>query len=140
VRRATKASFDGYQAVKEWIKFREMCEFGIANPALVDMTALESLQKSSHRQDNLLRQGSYKLALPWIDRSPFISTQGYVGLAPTHTLPGDVICLVLGAVLPFIFREGDGGRYQLVGEAYIHGICDGEFMERSPEMKTFELY
>ncbi len=58
---------------------------------------------------------------------PFISDKGYVGLAPNHSLPGDKICLIFGAIVPYVLRAREEG-FQLVGEAYVHGIMDGEAM------------
>ena len=35
---------------------------------------------------------------------------------------GDSVWLLQGAKVPHILRETEGGRYILVGEAYIYGI------------------
>ena len=48
-------------------------------------------------------------------RRPFRSRNGYVGLGPVHILPRDVVCIVLGAQVPYILRPGEAHRYQLVG-------------------------
>jgi len=49
-------------------------------------------------------------------RRVFLSTQGYAGLALSHSKPGDVICILYGYVKPFILRKiGDG--YELIGDA-----------------------
>lgn len=31
-------------------------------------------------------------------------------------------------VTPIVFRPASNGRYQLVGECYVHGMMDGEIM------------
>ena len=49
------------------------------------------------------------------NRRSFRSRNGYVGLGPAQTLPGDVFCIVLGAQVPYILRPSEGHRYQLVG-------------------------
>jgi hypothetical protein len=72
-------------------------------------------------------------------RRPFISTRGYVGLTPCHSEPGDIICILYGCVVPFVLRR-NGAGYQLIGEAYVHGIMDGEFMEKDHDSETFGLY
>jgi hypothetical protein len=47
---------------------------------------------------------------------------------------GDVVFLIRGAEVPFVLRplgkENGRKRFQLVGEAYIHGFMDGEIMKR----------
>jgi hypothetical protein len=72
-------------------------------------------------------------------RRPFMSEQGYVGLAPSHAEPGDVIIIIYGAIVPFIVRRLSNGQSQFVGEAYVHGIMDGEYIEKNPSNETFIL-
>ena len=62
-------------------------------------------------------------------RRPFISKEGFVGLAPAHSQQGDCICIILGADVPFILRRTPIGQYELIGEAYVHGIMDGEGLQ-----------
>jgi hypothetical protein len=64
-----------------------------------------------------------------IDR-PFMTTQaGAFGLASQYAQPGDVICLLLGCTYPVILRpDGDSGEFRLVGEAFIHGVMEGELL------------
>lgn len=62
-------------------------------------------------------------------RRLFLSDKGYVGLAPDDAQTGDVVCILFGALVPFVLREKVGRRqYQLIGEAYVYGIMDGEFL------------
>jgi Heterokaryon incompatibility protein (HET) len=72
-------------------------------------------------------------------RRPFLSAQGYVGLAPSHAEVGDVIVIIYGAIVPFIVRDLGKGRFNFVGEAYVHGIMDGEYVEKGPPTETFIL-
>jgi hypothetical protein len=59
-----------------------------------------------------------------------VSTGGFVGLALAHSQPGDHICVILSGDFPFILRKTpDGEQYKLIGEAYVHGIMDGEGLE-----------
>ncbi|KAL2017902.1 hypothetical protein VTK56DRAFT_1558 [Thermocarpiscus australiensis] len=43
---------------------------------------------------------------------------------------GDVFCVVVGAEVPYVLRPNPGkeGRYALVGDAYLHGVMQGEAM------------
>ncbi|KAF8861653.1 hypothetical protein BDZ45DRAFT_250827 [Acephala macrosclerotiorum] len=56
-----------------------------------------------------------------------------LGLTPKETKVDDIICILLGCTVPVILRAVKGGRvaelYQLIGEAYVHGIMDGEAVE-----------
>jgi hypothetical protein len=77
-----------------------------------------------------------------LGRRMCITEKGFVGMVPPLTLErddngkreGDVVFLIRGAEVPFVLRPmgKDNGRkrFQLVGEAYIHGFMDGEVMKR----------
>jgi hypothetical protein len=53
----------------------------------------------------------------------------WLGLAPMDAQVGDKIVLLGGGKVPYILRPKDGtetGCYELIGDAYVHGIMDGE--------------
>ncbi|KAI0197267.1 hypothetical protein EV127DRAFT_329817 [Xylaria flabelliformis] len=57
-------------------------------------------------------------------------TQGrFVGLVPEATVAGDQICLFHGGNVPFVVRK-KGPAYTVVGECYIHGIMNGQALQR----------
>ena len=60
---------------------------------------------------------------------PFLSSKGYVGLAPDTSLPDDKIVVIFGVIAPLVLREVPDGIFELFGEAYTHGIMDGEAMD-----------
>ena len=71
---------------------------------------------------------------------PFISTRGYVGLCPIESKPGDVMCILHGGHVPFIVRWSEECHaYKLIGEAYVHGIMDGKFLENDPRVEGFVI-
>jgi hypothetical protein len=70
---------------------------------------------------------------------PFISEKGYVGLAPEDSKPGDVICVIIGAIVPYVLRKLPEEEFQLIGEAYVHGIMDGEAMDLGLDEAEFCL-
>ena len=68
----------------------------------------------------------------------FITTStGYFGLAPKISKSGDLVCIVYGADVAFILRKpepklGDvPGSF--IGEAYIDGIMQGEYLEKAKD-------
>jgi hypothetical protein len=67
----------------------------------------------------------------------FVITQkGYFALVPRGTQQGDTIVVFEGACVPFVVRNtqsGNGG-FELLGEAYVHGIMQGEVMS-APDIK-----
>jgi hypothetical protein len=54
------------------------------------------------------------------------SERGYVALVPGKARLGDVIVLLEGGIVPFILRPREDSRWELIGEAYVHGIMRGE--------------
>ncbi|CAH0030156.1 unnamed protein product [Clonostachys rhizophaga] len=66
-------------------------------------------------------------------RKPFITTNGYVGVGPEEMEVGDDIFIFLGATVPYVLRAAQGSsRSILIGNAYAHGVMDGEFMGKRP--------
>lgn len=71
---------------------------------------------------------------------PFLSNEGYVGLCPPETEPGDTILIIAGAKLPYILhRDYDSSTWKLVGKAYVHGIMDGEAVGVDTQLEVITL-
>lgn len=75
-----------------------------------------------------------------------ITKNGYVGLVPLLSRPGDLICIIFGGDTPYLVRPTactDEGvvveelKCQLVGECYIHGMMDGEMISRAESRVRF---
>ena len=74
------------------------------------------------------------------DRRPFLSNSGHVGLAPARAEPGDCICIIFGSPVPYILRASTEGKFVLIGEAYVHGIMDGEWLDHDHAPLTFLIH
>jgi hypothetical protein len=91
-------------------------------------------------QQNYAQDTWYRRALQLLhSRRPFISNSGFIGLAPSNVELGDVICIFLGGHVPYVLRQESDKAYNLVGEAYVHGIMYGEYMRRDPKIEAFTL-
>jgi hypothetical protein len=76
------------------------------------------------------------------NRRIFITSNGSLGIGSARVKPGDILAVFYGAEVPFVLRE-DGipcKVYNLMGEAYVHGIMDGELMEGEPEARDFQIF
>lgn len=51
-----------------------------------------------------------------------IASEGYMGLAPMTTKPGDIVCILFGGQVSYVLRQREDGTYFFVGECYIRGI------------------
>ncbi|KAE9981156.1 hypothetical protein EG328_011832 [Venturia inaequalis] len=64
-------------------------------------------------------------------------------LGPNAILPDDVVCVMFGGIVPFVLRPAQG-HYQLVGDAYVHGVMDGEAVHQweagELEKQMFEIH
>jgi hypothetical protein len=59
-------------------------------------------------------------------RAPFVTKKGHPGVSSRHVRRGDIVALVYGAEVPFILRRQPNAKYNIVSEAYVDGIMDGE--------------
>jgi hypothetical protein len=99
------------------------------------MVRQSELQNSKERLQFLQAQPGKQY-----DGRPFLSANGYVGLTPARSQPGDIACIAFAANIPFVLRTLPSGLYELMGEADVHGIMDGEFMETCPPLETFHIH
>lgn len=68
----------------------------------------------------------------------FTTSSGFIGLGPRDTRCGYYVTIFLGGNMPFIIKD-KSTHHCLVGEAYVHGIMDGERMIPSVELQEFHL-
>jgi hypothetical protein len=65
-------------------------------------------------------------------RSFFHTEDGYIGLGPQATEPGDLLVILYGSGYPAVLRpHKDEGWFFFVGLAYVHGIMNGEAVRES---------
>jgi hypothetical protein len=62
------------------------------------------------------------------ERCLYMTREGFIGLGPLSTKPSDQVWILQAAKVPFILRPMDNyGRFNLVGETYVHGFMNREF-------------
>ena len=71
----------------------------------------------------------------------------FLGFGPHGLLPGDTVCIIKGARIPFLLRpdtdtvrsgEQNGKRWRLVGGCFVHGLMYGEGLSMG-EMEEFVI-
>lgn len=72
-------------------------------------------------------------------RRPFVTSKGLLGLGPKEMEEGDVAVIVSGGEVPLILRKRPDGGHQLIGEAYVNGVMDGEALGMGLERVTFDI-
>lgn len=97
------------------------------------LARVESDQLSRNKSANAARYETYAKICD--DRRLALTKDGHIALVPLFARPGDLCCVMLGMVTPFVVRlasnlnEDHGKLYHLVGEAYVHGIMAGELVD-----------
>jgi hypothetical protein len=69
-----------------------------------------------------------KSAVVNVDRSPFHTANGYIGMAPHCVSIDDVVCVIPGADNPVILRKMEN-HYVFVSECIVIGLMDGEAIQ-----------
>ena len=104
----------------------------------LDQTITEPFSSDTAEADSLPQEGplkkeqteyAYSLLAFSAVRAFWRTEKRYLGWAPQYTHSGDKICLFEGADAPWVIRPKSDRTFQLIGEAYIHGIMDGEAIE-----------
>jgi hypothetical protein len=100
---------------------------------------------------NRVYQFSAHVPKALMGRRFFISSKGYIGLAPLGVEVSDRLCVLAGGRVPFIVRAVERIQTQtaspfvcrLIGDSYVHGLMDGEAMKMVDDgmlhVEEFEL-
>ncbi|KAH8593881.1 hypothetical protein B0O99DRAFT_688315 [Bisporella sp. PMI_857] len=63
-------------------------------------------------------------------RTCFATRDGRVGLGPADMEGGDLVCVILSGLTPYILRRNEDGRtYRFIGECYVHDLMDAEALD-----------
>ena len=64
------------------------------------------------------------------DRRLYRTSRGHFGLGPPSIVPGDQVWMICDSLVPLVLRPAPSneGRYELMGETYLHGFMHGEML------------
>jgi hypothetical protein len=74
-----------------------------------------------------------------LNRRMFITKGGMLGLGPRVLAIDDLVCLIYGCGVPLVLRPIRGDCYQLVGEAYVHAIMNGDAFSDTTQHERVSL-
>jgi hypothetical protein len=125
---------------------------GWQRPTVDTMKRLGELLRTPLENENPIVKSFLKTVNTMMrERILFRATNGFLGLGPKQVRPGDFICILFGCSVPVVLRkheldnkqdtrrEQKADLYRLLGECYVHGIMNGEFMKSNPEVMTFTI-
>lgn len=77
-------------------------------------------------RNNWVREYGVPAVAKCVNKSLVLTTMGRVGLAVRGAREGDLVVIARGGKVPYVIRRLPGSEFSFVGEAYLHGIMDGE--------------
>ena len=77
-------------------------------------------------------------AVTW-NRRMAILEDGTLTLVPSTTTKEDRICILFGCDVPVVLRLREDGCWAFLGEAYAHGLMDGEALTKRVREHIFEM-
>lgn len=81
------------------------------------------------------------LRVAYMGRRLFRTREGYLGIGPQSLKEGNEVWILAGAAVPIVLQTLPSGNYALVGEAYVHGIMNGEAVGTAGgESRVREIY
>lgn len=66
------------------------------------------------------------------------TSAGGLGIGPQALQVLDEVWILTGATVPFILRPREDETYQLIGEAYLHGLMHGELISWREDKIIYE--
>ncbi|KAI0123070.1 heterokaryon incompatibility protein-domain-containing protein [Xylariales sp. AK1849] len=72
-------------------------------------------------------------------RTLFKMASGRVCLGPESIQEGDIVSILFGSQAPIVLRSVETGQYSYIGDAYVHDVLDGQFIETEPTEEIFCL-
>ncbi|KAH8664350.1 heterokaryon incompatibility protein-domain-containing protein [Xylariales sp. PMI_506] len=103
--------------------------------------AIKSLMERTLEMPNSPYTANQSLEIPsdMAACSTFLSKNGYVGFVPVAASTGDTIAVLYGSGVPFALKLESNGAYRVIGEAYVLGIMEGEFMKSHRREEVIRL-
>ncbi|KAK5746909.1 hypothetical protein LTR17_000540 [Elasticomyces elasticus] len=79
--------------------------------------------------------------LEFLDRTRILAstTDHHLAWVPGDTRPGDAVCIFAGTPNPFVLRLDGHEEYEMIGDAYVQGMMDGEVWPESADDPRMEM-
>lgn len=88
------------------------------------LISVDEIIKLASNEDDMIQFRNAAVAA-CRERTCFNTASGLRGLGPAAMRPGDSVCVLYGASMPFVIRP-EGAAYRLIGECYVHGLMRGQ--------------
>ncbi|KAI1074387.1 HET-domain-containing protein [Whalleya microplaca] len=100
--------------------------FDDARQIVLDMMSKKEYNLDSFSPENSVGKFLSTARKFMSNRIFFRTTSGYIGNAPAQAAIGDEVCVILGCDAPMLLRPCRNGRFLVVGDCFVDGLCQGE--------------
>jgi hypothetical protein len=90
-------------------------------------------------EKDVLRHYILWTRLNLLNHLPFITENGFVGMAKKNMRIGDMVVVLLGTRLPSMLRPAESGFYHLLESCYVHEAMDGEIAGNDGQEQDFRI-
>lgn len=116
--------------ITTWSKPCEHCEGEKQNGSFMMESSTDGdMNNGENRTACMLRDIESSFWAAYSGRRLFRTKTGFFGISNQALQKGDSVWILAGAETPFVLRNRDGKKWLVVGEAYIHGVMEGEATE-----------
>ncbi|KAK4452528.1 heterokaryon incompatibility protein-domain-containing protein [Podospora aff. communis PSN243] len=138
------ASANAKHLLREYFRFSKHCSylrssltshyrllFSLGMGLITAVAVTRVLAWAAWRRPKVEHVTAFRDAGSWmVDQTPFRTQGGLIGISHSlHLQKGDCVALVRGGVAPLVLRPAEGGTWRIVGEAYVHGVMNGEMFD-----------
>lgn len=117
-----------------WSRACEHCDSGKQNGAVVfEGSKDDDVNNGEYRAACMLRDIESSFWAAYSGRRLFRTKTGFFGISNQAIQEGDSVWILAGAATPFVLRNRNESEWLVVGEAYTHGVMEGEAAEKSSD-------
>ena len=120
------ATLAGGALFNEWYQHNR--DFVIAGKSLREWVTQASESSDLKATEDETEVYVSQLSIYGRNRRLITTAHGYVGLGVNSCMPGDLVCVIFGCSTPILLRKVED-HYVVLGEAYLHGMMNGEAIE-----------
>lgn len=123
-----------------WSRACEHCDSGKQKGAVVFEGSKDyDVNNGENRAACMLRDIESSFWAAYSGRRLFRTKTGFFGISNQAIQEGDVVWILAGAETPFVLRNRNESEWLVVGEAYTHGVMEGEAAEKPPNSLSIIL-
>lgn len=120
--------------ISTWSGAFEECERDTQKGAvMLEGSKNDDMENGENRTASMLRDIESSFWAAYSGRRLFRTKTGFFGISNQVLQEGDSVWILAGAETPFVLRNKAGNEWMNVGEAYVHGVMEGEATEKLPD-------